>query len=150
MKSSRTGISWDDVRAACQALADGAFLATVQADGRPHVAWVGIGFGPRTMWTATYRSSQKARNLRHRRDVALHWPERPDRLVFGRARARLVDDADEQRRLWDEQVLPYDQVAFYGTADNPELLFVELVPTRFSVHDGDPAVPPRRWAGAQE
>lgn len=138
-------LSWEQIEAECRALADGAYMATVHADGRPHVAWVGIGFRSQAMWTATYRSSQKARNLRHRRDVALHWPERPDRLIFGRAQARLVDDLDEQRQLWDRDVLPYDQVAYYGSWDNPELLFIELAPTRFSVQGGDPSVPPRRW-----
>lgn len=145
MDSLVGALTWKQLEAECRSVADGAFMATVQADGRPHVAWVGIGFGSQTMWTATYRSSQKANNLRHRSDVALHWPERPDRLVFGRARARLVDDVDEQRHLWDHRVLPYDQVAFYGTPENPELLFIELTPTRFSVHGGNPAVPPRRW-----
>lgn len=145
MKSEAGELSWEQLETECRAVADGAFMATVQADGRPHVAWVGIGFRPQRLWTATYRNSQKANNLAHRRDVALHWPERPDRLIFGRAQARLIDDLDEQRHLWDAHVLPYDQVAFYGTWDNPELLFIELTPTRFSVHNGDPAVPPQRW-----
>jgi general stress protein 26 len=138
-------LTWEQLIAECCAIADGAFMATVQTDGRPHVAWVGIGFGSETLWTATYRDSQKANNLRHRQHVALHWPERPDRLIFGRAQARLIGDLDEQRQLWDAGVLPYDQVAFYGTWDNPELLFVELAPTRFSVHNGDPTTPPQRW-----
>ena len=36
-------MSWDELVAAATELGDGAFLATVQADGRPHVAWVSIG-----------------------------------------------------------------------------------------------------------
>jgi general stress protein 26 len=126
-------LDWNDLEKLCVDLADGAFMATVQADGRPHVAWVGIGFGDERLWTATYASSQKARNLRHCQDVALHWPERPDRLIFMRAQARLVDDPVERAQRWEEQVLPYDQEQFYGTSDNPELLYVELVPLRASV-----------------
>jgi general stress protein 26 len=140
-------LDWNTVRTACTSIADGAYLATTRHDGHPHVAWVGIGFdaNAETMWTATYRSSQKAKNLRHDHRVALHWPERPDQLIFMRAVARLVDDADERRSLWDRTVLPYDQEQFYGSADNPELLFVELTPVVVSIHDGDPTQPPRRF-----
>jgi general stress protein 26 len=138
-------LKWADLRNICTELSDGAFMATVQADGRPHLAWVGIGFGVETLWTATYASSQKAKNLRHSREVALHWPERPDRLVFMRAVARLVEDRSEARELWSRQVLPYDQALFYGSPDNPDLLFVELVPAKASVHDGDPTRRPAVW-----
>lgn len=139
-------LTWAELRTSCVELGDGAFMATVQADGRPHVAWVGIGFDDdERMWTATYVSSQKARNLAHRADVALHWPERADRLVFARARARRVDDSAEIAELWSRGVLPYDQAQFFGSPDNPELLYVELTPTRASVHDGDPSHPPAVW-----
>ena len=137
-------LDWESVRTECTGVADGAYLATVRSDGHPHVAWVGIGFDADVMWTATYASSQKAKNLRHEPRVALHWPERPDRLIFMRATARLVDDPIECRTLWDRHVLPYDQEQFYVTADNPELLFVELTPVTVSIHDGDPTQPPRR------
>ena len=141
-------LDWNHVREACTALADGAYLATTRHDGHPHVAWVGIGFDPdaERLWTATYRSSQKAKNLRHDRRVALHWPERPDRLIFMRGAARLVDDPAERRALWSREVLPYDQEQFYGSADNPELLYVELAPVVVSIHDGDPNRPPRRFS----
>ena len=98
-----------------------------------------------TMWTATSSSSQKARNLRHDPRVALHWPERPDRLIFMRATARLIDDDVERQALWDRDVLPYDQQQFFTSADDPELLFVELRPVVASIHDGDPSTRPRRF-----
>jgi general stress protein 26 len=138
-------LDWNDLEKLCVDLADGAFMATVQADGRPHVAWVGIGFGDQRMWTATYASSQKAKNLRHRLDVALHWPEHPERLIFARATARLIDDPDERSWCWEQGLLPYDQELFYGTKDNPELLYVQLTPSRVTLHGGDPATPPRVW-----
>lgn len=110
------------------------------------MAWVGIGFADdERLWTATYASSQKGKNLKPGGPVALHWPEQADRLVFVRATARPVTDADEVRRRWDERVLPYDQEAFYGSPENPELLFVELTPTRASIGGADPAVAPRIW-----
>lgn len=138
-------ITWDELREACASVADGAFMATVQPDGRPHLAWVGIGFASDHLWTATYASSRKARNLRHASAVALHWPERPDRLIFMRATARVVDERDEASSLWGARVLPYDQEQFYGSVDNPELLFVELTVQHASVHDGDPTSPPAVW-----
>lgn len=143
-------LSWSDIRSACTALADGAYLATIRPDGHPHVAWVGIGFDDvaEKLWTATYASSQKAANLRHDRRVALHWPERPDRLIFMRAVARLIDDPAERRQLWDGRVLPYEQEQFFQSADNPELLFVELRPVVVSIHRGDPGRPPERWRPA--
>lgn len=138
-------LTWNELRTLCTGLADGAFLGTVQPDGRPHLAWVGIGFDDDRLWTATYASSQKAKNLGHGLDVALHWPERSDRLIFMRATARLVRQSTEVQELWSREVLPYDQVSFYGSPDNPELLFVELLPTRASVHDGDPTHRPAVW-----
>jgi general stress protein 26 len=138
-------LDWSTLTRLCAELADGAFLATVQRDGRPHLAWVGIGLDDHRFWTATYAGSQKAQNLRHHPEVALHWPERPDRLVFVRATARPVTDPTETRQLWERDVLPYDQARFFGSPDNPELLFVELVPYLASVHEGDPARGPRRW-----
>ena len=56
-----------------------------------------------------------------------------------------VEDEAERRRVWDAAVLPYDQATFFGSADNSELLYVELTPTMASVHSGDPAAPPARW-----
>jgi len=121
-------------------------MATTQADGRPHLAWVGIGFAAdERLWTATFAGSQKARNLRDNQQVALHWPEQPDQLIFMRASARLVDDPNEVRQLWADKVLPYDPALFFGSVDNPDLLYVELTPSSASVHDGDPASAPARW-----
>jgi general stress protein 26 len=142
-------MEWDDVMSRVKATrADGAYLATVGADGRPHVAWVAIGYGDQTLWAATFRSSQKAANLRHHPEVALHWQEHTDHLVFARARARLVDDPAETRRLWGSGTLPYDVSLFWPTPDDPELQFVELVPHRVSIIGADHTAPPDVWVRA--
>jgi general stress protein 26 len=139
-------MDWDDfLNRAKAARGDGAYLATVGADGRPHVAWVGIGYGDQTLWTATFRSSQKAANLRHQPMVALHWQECAEHLIFARARARLVEDPDETRRLWGSGILPYDASMFWSSPDDPELQFVELVPERVSVTGADHMAPPHVW-----
>jgi general stress protein 26 len=139
-------MDWDDfVRRARVARSDGAFLATVGTDGRPHVAWVGIGYGDQTLWTATFRSSRKAANLRHQPQVALHWQESADDMIFARAHARLVDDPVEAGRLWASELLPYDQSLFWSSAGDPELQFVELVPERVSIAGTDHTAPPAVW-----
>lgn len=139
-------MDWDDFVGRARAVrADGAYLATVGADGRPHVAWVGIGYGDQTLWTATFRNSQKVVNLRHQPAVALHWQESPDDLIFARATARLVDDTSEVGRLWVSGLLPYDLHAFWSSPDDPELPFVELVPERVSISGSDPTAPPAVW-----
>lgn len=145
MGSGTGDLTWEELQAECQAIADGAFLATVGADGRPHVTYAGVGFGPEVLWVGIYRRSQKARNLQHGNDVALHWPEDPERLIFGRAVARVVDDPDEKRGLWDGRVLPYDPARFYRGWDDRNLLYVELTPVRFTISALDPRVPHRRW-----
>lgn len=138
-------LSWDVLRATCAELGNGAFIASVQSDGRPHVAWVVPGWSDERLWFSTFKSSQKATNLRSHNEVAVHWLQRPDAIVFGRATARLVNDSNESSDLWDRQVLPYDLSTFFGTKDNPELQFVELIPSRITIRSLDPTVSPRRW-----
>src|SRR5690349_78524 len=94
-------MNWTDVLGRIRAnRADGAFLATSGPDGRPHVAWVGLGLGDETFWTATFRGSRKHRNLEFEPRFALHWQEHTEHLLFGRGRARLVTDPAEARELW--------------------------------------------------
>lgn len=142
-------LSWAAVTELTTELGSGAYLATVQADGRPHVAWVMFGYGEERLWFSTFRSSQKGHNLEHATEVALQWPERVDRLAFGRADVRLVTDRAESDRLWDDGVLPYDPAMFFSGKDDPDLLFVELRPTRITLRTLlDPTAPPQRWTPA--
>jgi general stress protein 26 len=139
-------MDWNEmVNRARAARGDGVFLSTSGRDGRPHVAWVGIGYGDETFWTATFTSSQKAKNLSGNPAVALHWQEHPEHLVFARARARLVDSEVEKRELWDSGVMPYPLEMFWSSADDPELQFVELVPEKVSVWGSDHRADPDVW-----
>lgn len=141
-----TALTWEEVAAGCAELGGGAFLASVGADGRPHVAWVSLGYGDECLWFSTYADSQKARNLRHATEVALHWPERADRLSFARAQVRLVTDRAESDRLWDDGVLPYDPGAFFTGKDDARLLFVQVLPTRITWRSlFEPEAQPRVW-----
>ena len=139
-------LSWDDVATGGAELGGGVYLATVGADGRPHVAWVSIGYGDDCLWFSTFADSQKAANLRHDTEVAMHWPERADRLAFARGTARLVTDRAESDQLWDDGVLPYDPSAFFSGKDDPRLLFVQIRPRRVTFRSlFDPTAPPRVW-----
>jgi general stress protein 26 len=137
-------LSWDDLVAAVTAAGDGVFMATVDADGRPHVAFVSPGWGHEQLWISTFASSKKAANLRHRPEVALTCPASPDVNVLIRAEARCVTDPVEIAQRWADGVVPYDPGAFFSGPDDPEALFVELRPTSASIHSLAPG-PVRRW-----
>jgi general stress protein 26 len=139
-------MTWQDAAAGCADLGGGVFVATVGADGRPHVAWVSVGYGDQCLWFSTYADSQKAANLRHAPEVALHWPERPDRLAFARGTVRLVTDRAETDQLWDDGVLPYDPAAFFTGKDDPRLLFGQILPRRIAFRSlFEPDAPPKVW-----
>jgi general stress protein 26 len=137
-------LSWDDLVTAVTAAGDGVFMATVDPDGRPHVAFVSPGWADERLWISTFASSRKAANLRHRPEVALTCPASPDVNVLIRAGARCVTDPQEIAQRWAEGVVPYDPGAFFSGPDDPEALFVELRPTSASIHSLMPG-PVRRW-----
>lgn len=138
-------LTWDEVVAHSTEAGHGAYLATVGPDGRPHVAWVSLGHRPERLWFSTFRSSRKGRNLRHGGEVAVHWAQAPERLLFARAEVRVVEDRAESDALWDGGVLPYDLGGFFTGKDDPELQFVELRPTHVSLRRLD-GTNPRVWA----
>jgi general stress protein 26 len=135
---------WDELRDAVQAAGEGMFLATVGHDGRPHVAFVSPGWHDERLWISSFAGSQKATNLRHRPEVALTCNATPEVNVLVRATARLVDDRAELAQRWAEGVLPYDPGDFFSGPDDPQALFVELIPTYASIHTLWPS-PSRRW-----
>lgn len=137
-------LSWDDLSAAVHAAGDGLFMATTGRDGRPHVAFVSPGWTDERLWISTFAGSQKATNLRARPDVAMTCAASPETNLLIRGTARLVDDPEEVGRRWTEGVLPYDPSAFFSGPDDPEALFVEIVPTMASIHPIGPG-PTRRW-----
>ncbi|CAN5787734.1 hypothetical protein BH10ACT1_BH10ACT1_16520 [soil metagenome] len=139
-------LAWGDVLALSDDLGHGVYLSTVGPDVRPHVAWVMLGNQSETFLISTWRSSQKGVNLRQATEVAMHWPERSDGLMFARASLRIVEDRAESDRLWDDGPLPYDLGLFFTGKDDPDLLFVELRPMRLTVRTLiDPEGPPRVW-----
>jgi len=137
-------LTWAELRDAVQGAGEGVYLATTGQDGRPHVAFVMPGWADGRLWISTFASSQKAANLRHRRDVAMTCPPSPETNLLIRATARLVEDPAETARAWDAGVLPYDPGMFFSGPADPEALFVELVVAAASIHPLGPG-PTRRW-----
>ena len=135
---------WPDVVEVCRAIAPGAFLATTGADGRPHVAWVGLAYGETDLTMATHRRTQKARNLAANPQAALHWPLGNHPQVFMRADARLLTDPAEVADRWAAGGFPYDLAAFFGSPDSPNFTFAVLSPTRASVQRAL-GQPPEVW-----
>lgn len=109
------------------------YVGTADQLGTPHVAVVAPGFTDGVVWFATRRSSKKAANLRQRPEVAFHWPvgvgDAPGELAAW-GTATIHDSAEERRRLWGAGILPYDLAMFFGDADNPDLVFVEVAVRR--------------------
>lgn len=139
-------ITWTELQAAIEP-AGGMFLATADASGRPHVAFVSTGWGDERLWISSFASSRKVANLKQRTDVALTCAASPDVNLLIRATARLVTEPTETTRLWNEGVLPYDPSAFFSGPDDPETQFVELTPSVATIHPLGPGAW-KRWRPA--
>ena len=141
--------AWDEVRLALGA-AEVSWIATVRADGRPHVTPLVVVFLDDAAYFCTGAGEQKAVNLRGNAKVVLttgcnSWQEGLDVVVEGEA-VRVVD-ADRLRQLadawgtkWDGQwqFVAGDGV-FHHEGGVGEALVFEVVPSKvltFSKADG--------------
>lgn len=131
-----TPLTWNEVADAAEAISWITYVATVGRDGRPHVAVVAPGLAEEgRIWFATRRHTQKHRNLIASGEVAFHWPvttgSGPGEL-FARGVARIHDTEQSRKRHWN-RVVPYDMANFWGSPDNPDLIFVETRTTYVSL-----------------
>lgn len=128
-------MDWETFASAARAVSGEAYVATSR-DGQPHVAAVYPGYTDGTIWFATRASSGKFRNLLVNPMAAFHWAigtgTGPGEL-FARGTATLHTDLDDRVRLWSAGILPYDPEHFFGSADNPDLAFVETTVTSASI-----------------
>lgn len=139
-------LTWDEVADAAETISWVTYVATVGRDGRPHVAVVAPGLAEQgRIWFATRRGSQKHHNLVGNGEVAFHWPvttgSGPGEL-FARGVSTLRGSETDRLRLWN-RVVPYDMTAFFGSPDNPDLVFVETTVTSVSLVG--PEFTRRRW-----
>jgi general stress protein 26 len=125
-------MDFDAVRAQAARLSPWCHVASVAPDGSPHVVPVHPAFEGRTIWALTGLRSVKARNVRAKPDVMLHWQvtEAGDNLmVWGRA--SMHGDQETKRRLW-EGVFDYDLNLFEpgGPDGSPDTGFLAVEPVR--------------------
>ena len=130
-------MEWTEVVGHAVRLGPDVFMATVSPLCEPHGAVVSPGFVDDLVVVATWVSSAKATNLRAHTGVFLHWPVREETgndMLLVRGDARLVDDLDRSRWLWDLRCLPYDPGDWYQGPGDPSLLWVEIDPLYASLH----------------
>lgn len=122
-------MKWQEFVDAARAISWIAYLGTVDADGQPHVSVVAPGFTEGSLWFATRRSTRKFRNMSDEPRVGLHWSvmtgSGPGELT-ARGTAFFHDSDEERARLWDAGVLDYDPSGFFGSPENPDVVFVEV------------------------
>lgn len=125
-------MEWDEFVEAARSISWVAYLATADAGGMPHSSVVSPGFSEGRLWVATRRESTKYRNLMVNPRAALYWPvggDGPGELS-ARGQVMLHESTGSRRRIWGGGFFSYDLAAFFGSADNPSVAFVEIVVER--------------------
>jgi general stress protein 26 len=105
-----------------------AHIATVRADGSPHVAKVWPAVDVQTIWIGTRATSGKARNLRTNPGAALMFEPQGEAYVSGEA--EVVDDLATKQRVWNSGIFPYPLEGFFGAADRDDFVFLRFTPRR--------------------
>jgi len=122
-------MEWDEFVDAAKAISWVAYLATADARGMPHSSVVSPGFSDQRLWVATRRESKKYRNLIVNPRAALYWPvggDGPGELS-ARGPVLLRESPEERRRAWDSGYFSYDLASFFGSPDDPSVVFIEIV-----------------------
>ena len=105
-----------------------AHIATVRADGSPHVAKVWPAVDGPTIWIGTRAMSGKARNLRTNPGAALMFEPQGEAYLDGEA--EVVTDRETKQRVWDSGIFPYPLEGFFGAADRDDFVFLRFTPRR--------------------
>lgn len=129
-------------RAFLAAGAPTAQLATVRADGRPHVAPVWFRPDGDALVFTTWHDSVKGRNLARdpRAAASVDDPRFPFAFVVLEGRCTISDDPEELSR-WSHHIaaryVPAERAAEYGARNAvPGELLVRLTPTRITARRG--------------
>ena len=129
-------LEWSEVEKAAGTIHWGAFLATADKAGRPHLAFVSPGLVNGLVWVVSDLDTQKVRNVRDNPHVALHWPVDADDTnlqLFVRGQARVRTDPGDKEDLWSRNPVPWSLAGFYSGPADPELVFIEITPTYASL-----------------
>jgi general stress protein 26 len=118
-------MEWSDVAAH---LSGQAHIATVRADGLPHVARVWPALDGQTIWIGTRATSGKARNLRVNPEAALMFEPAGEAYVTGDV--EVVTDMPTKQRIWNSGIFPYPMAGFFGSADSDDFVLLRFTPRR--------------------
>ncbi len=105
-----------------------AHIATVRADGSPHVAKVWPALDGETIWIGTRATSGKARNLRVNPEAALMFEPQGEAYVSGEV--EVISDLPTKQRIWDSGIFPYPLAGFFGSADRDDFVLLRFTPRR--------------------
>ena len=105
-----------------------AHIATVRADGSPHVAKVWPAVDGQTIWIGTRAASGKARNLRVHPGAALMFESQGEAYVSGEV--EVVDDLATKRRVWSSGIFAYPLESFFDAPDRDDFVFLRFTPRR--------------------
>jgi PPOX class probable F420-dependent enzyme len=129
-------------RAFLAAGAPTASLATVRADGRPHVAPIWFRTDGDDLLFTTWHDTVKGRNLARdpRAAISVDEPVFPFAFVVLEGECTLSEDPDELRS-WSHRIaaryVPADRAAEFGDRNAvPGELLVRLTPTRITARRG--------------
>lgn len=137
---ARQHASWEQIVEGLDRIAQ---VATVSADGEPHVARVAPVREGTMLWIFTRASSAKARNVAASGRMALLWASGAEVYVWGRA--ELIDDPVDKARLWARHDLAFDPAGFFGSVDDPDFVLVRVEAERALRMT---AAGPARWLAA--
>ena len=116
-------MEWSDVAVH---LTGQAHIATVRADGSPHVAKVWPAVDGQTIWIGTRATSGKARNLRANPGAALMFEPQGEAYVSGEV--DVVIDLGTKQRIWNSGIFDYPLAGFFGAPDRDDFVFVRVTP----------------------
>jgi nitroimidazol reductase NimA-like FMN-containing flavoprotein (pyridoxamine 5'-phosphate oxidase superfamily) len=109
-------------------------LATVTADGEPHVAPVHADWHDGRLYVMAGTDARKTLNIGAHPSVSLHYQVGEDTgwdslIIWGRA--KVLDSREDKRRLWNG-VFSYNLNLFSpgGPDASPSTCFIEIVPQR--------------------
>jgi PPOX class probable F420-dependent enzyme len=133
----------DETRAFLLAGTRTAKLATVRADGRPHVAPIWFTLAGDAIVFTTWHTTVKAANLRRDRRVSLCVDDEqpPFAFVIIEGTAQIIDDDLPALRHWATQIaaryMGADLAEQYGARNGvPGELLIRVTPTRIVAKDG--------------
>lgn len=73
------------------------WLSTTRPDGRPHAVPVWYWWTGKTIYSATHRDSQKAKNLAHQPRVVIHAGDGDDVIILQGTTEVVIDQAEKER-----------------------------------------------------